>query len=180
MIGYNKNRMSLYNNQIESIFNSTYSSKVKTLSSMYKILMDYDESKGIHREVFTILFVIASLNEKNTYSLADKQYQHIFEKSIIHKLNRALYSQAETKAIVSRPSEIESWRLYALDSVPSGDYFKVVATMAIYYGMDINDMLISGEELEYFIKKTSIFSSEKLITFERILSAYSNYTPKQD
>ncbi len=182
MIGYNKNRMVDFNRQIESIFDSVHSSKVKTLSSMYKVLMDYDETKGIHKEVFTVLFIIASLNEKNTYSLSDKQYPYIFENSIIHKLNRALYSQADTKSIISRPipGEMESWRLYAMDKISSDEYFKVLAIMAMYYKLDINTMLIQGDELEYFLRKTSIFSSDELITFERILSAYSNYTPKQD
>lgn len=178
MIGYNLNSMEDYNNRVAAEFESIECSKTKALASMYKVIFDFDESKGIQKDVFTILFTIASLNEKNTFSLSDKNYMYIFNNSIIHKLNRSLYNQNDYKSRIDRPGEIPSWILYGIEKISSGDYFGALSIMAMHFKADIDSMLVHGDKLTYFLKRTSLFTSEKMITFERILNACRNYTPQ--
>lgn len=179
MIGFNREKMEEINLLISPIFDGAQVSRVQALSSFYSTIMGFDESTQLQKEVFSVLYILATLNEKNFGTNRTASVEVIFRDSIIHKLNRALYGQRDVESAIAKPAEFGAWRLRAFSDISSGNYFRALAVMAIYYKTDIDKMFVKTEELQFLLRNTTLFVSKKDITFQRIKHAFENYQDRQ-
>ena len=179
MVGYNLPKMESVNALIAPIFESIETTRVKTLSSFYSVVMGIDESLQLQKEIFSVLYILAALNEKNFGASRTKSIDFIFNSSIVHKLNRALYGQRDVESAIAKPSEFGSWRLRAFSEISDGNYFRALAIMAIKYKTDFDKMFIEGDEIRFMLNSTSLFSSKTDITFERIKNAVERFQDRQ-
>lgn len=179
MIGYNKDKLRSKSDTIIVNYEKINSRKTKITASFYKILMDFNESNGIHKEVFFILFAMAFASRRNIYRFSDRGANTVYNESFIPELNRALYSQEVIRKRISKPSDIPSWVIYSFEAIGNSNFVTVLAIFAIHFNMDIEDLFPSNEKITYFISNTNLLSREKFITFEEIKSACENYELRQ-
>jgi hypothetical protein len=179
MIGYNKTKLEAITSHFMKYFDGMSSKRTKVSASFYKILMDFDDTRGIHKNVFFVLFVLALLDKRNVYTYSDKGLTDIYSSAFIPEINRALYSQDKIRLRIQKPSEIPSWILYSLEAIGNGNLEVVLVIMAINFKSDIENMFPEKEEMEYIMQETSIFTKESFITFKEIADAHRDYTIKQ-
>jgi hypothetical protein len=179
MIGYNRTKLDTIMSYIYPSFNTFSVNITKAPASMYKVLMEYDESLGIKKEVFFVLYVLVFANKKNTYTLSDKTPDYIFKNGIIPDLNRGLYIQDRIRSRIQKPSEIPSWIMYAFEEIGDGNYINALISMAVYNSVDIEEMFPDTEKMSFLLQKTSLFSKNGFITFEEVKNACENYESEQ-
>ncbi len=179
MVGYNITAMNNVSILLEGVCDNFIDSRSMITASFYKILVDFDETKGIFDDAFFILFSLAVMNEKNYFKYSDKGCALIFKKSVTHKMNRALYGQTSTRLRLKRESEMPEWIIAAIEEVGKGSLFKAVATMMIQANKDLQDILPSFDKMQYLINKTSLFNGSKFIGFKEIEYACDSYATGQ-
>ena len=179
MIGYNENRMDTIVSSIMPSFDRISHTKTKITASFYKILLDYNDTYGIDKDVFFILFCMAFAAKRNVYSLSDRTPDVIYRKGVIPDLNRALYNQDIIRRRISKPSDIPSWILYSMEAVGNDNLFTVLVTFAVWKNRDIEDMFPDSDRMSYLLNNTSLLSREKFITFGEIKNAREDYESRQ-
>jgi len=179
MIGYNKTKLDTFMSKVIPDAETFSFEKSKILGSFYKIIMDFDESLGIHKEVFFILYTMSFINGKNIYRYSDRNFKTIYDNYFIPELNRALYGQQTIERRIAKPSDPPSWVLYAFEAIGNGNFVVAVVTMAIYFNLDIEEMLPSDEFVEFITRKTNILSKNKYITFEEVANACRDFASQQ-
>ncbi len=178
MVGYDNTSISNISLLLEGVCDNFIDSKSMITASFYKILMDFDSTRGIEKEVFFVLFCLAALNEKNRYTHSHKDCSKIFGESVVHKMNRALYDQARIKARLKRVSEMPEWIIISMEKIGKGEFFDVISTMMIEANKDFKGMIPSFEEMQFMVDRTSLFVGKKFIGFREIEYAIDNYTTK--
>ena len=179
MVGYNRSRLVDLGIRLERFCDTMSVSNSKRTSSFYKIIMDFDESRGIDDSAFSVLVVLLLLSARNTFKLSDKSCKYIIENHVVHELNRALYHQVDISNRMKKESDtLPEWKIMAIEEIGKGNFYNVIALMMVKYKIDFEKMIVASDRLEYFIGRTSIFSKKTFITFGDIENACSNYTDK--
>ena len=177
MVGYNRNRLIDIGTRLEGFCTSLLVSNSKRTSSFYKIIMDFDETRGIERDVFSVLMIMVLLSERNAFKFSDKTCKFIIENSVIHKLNRSLYLQSDFKNRMKRETDaMEEWKIMAIEEIGKGNFYNVIAILMVKYDKDLEYMMQEHDKIDYLTRRTSIFSKNTFISFGDIENACNNYT----
>ena len=179
MVGYSKDSIISIGAAMDRNGNDIHISKQKIIASFYKIILgDIEDIDTYKTDITSILFSLLLIYIRKSVKHERDTFVSIAENITIPMMNRALYEQGSTYNALQRPGEIPMIQIMSADAIGKQDLAKVIAMLMISYDMDFQDMIVSREKLEYYIRDKKLLTEKTFISMEDIINASNNYNLK--
>ena len=160
MIGYSKDKMTNLVEILDELKFSYVPNDMVTSATFYSVIVGSTEGRQYDREVFSFLFVHYMASKRNSVKFATSSFLEIFEKDVVHSLNRGLFDQRQRKHMLMQPGLVPVVVSDSLQRIGKNDYIGAICNLAIYHDKDIEDMLLDEDGLRKMIQDKQVFKSK--------------------